>query len=436
MAKIRSKERDAIIQSLKSGVTPKIGIQHIQVGRSNELKALYRDIERVCDGGAAFRLIIGDYGSGKTFFLSVVRSIALEKMLVTVNADLSPDRRIHASQGQARNLYSELMRNIATRTKPDGNALSSIVEKFITIARQEAGKEGIDVSEAIQNRLYALSDLVGGYDFAKVIEAYWNGHENSDDQLKSNAIRWLRAEYTTKTDARNDLGVRTIISDNHFYDALKLMSLFVKQAGYNGLMVNLDELVNLFKLHSTQARTSNYEQILRILNDCLQGSAENIGFLLGGTPEFLYDTRKGLYSYEALQTRLAENSFAQQANVIDYSSPALKLASLTPEELFILLKNLRDVFASGDPEEYLLDDNALKSFLNHCNKTIGSAYFTTPRNTIKAFINLLSVLEQNPQMDWQDFIANTSIEAEKPSDMEDDETAQGGENSELASFKL
>lgn len=436
MAKIRSKERDAIIQSLKSGVTPKIGIQHIQVGRSNELKALYRDIERVCDGGAAFRLIIGDYGSGKTFFLSVVRSIALEKMLVTVNADLSPDRRIHASQGQARNLYSELMRNIATRTKPDGNALSSIVEKFITIARQEANKEGIDVSEAIQNRLYALSDLVGGYDFAKVIEAYWNGHENSDDQLKSNAIRWLRAEYTTKTDARNDLGVRTIISDNHFYDALKLMSLFVKQAGYNGLMVNLDELVNLFKLHSTQARTSNYEQILRILNDCLQGSAENIGFLLGGTPEFLYDTRKGLYSYEALQTRLAENSFAQQANVIDYSSPALKLASLTPEELFILLKNLRHIFASGDPEEYLLDDNALKSFLNHCNKTIGSAYFTTPRNTIKAFINLLSVLEQNPQMDWQDFIANTSIEAEKPSDMEDDETEQGDENSELASFKL
>ena len=436
MAKIRSKERDAIIQSLKSGVTPKIGIQHIQVGRSNELKALYRDIERVCDGGAAFRLIIGDYGSGKTFFLSVVRSIALEKMLVTVNADLSPDRRIHASQGQARNLYSELMRNIATRTKPDGNALSSIVEKFITIARQEADKEGIDVSEAIQNRLYALSDLVGGYDFAKVIEAYWTGHEKNDDQLKSNAIRWLRAEYTTKTDARNDLGVRTIISDNHFYDALKLMSLFVKQAGYNGLMVNLDELVNLFKLHSTQARTSNYEQILRILNDCLQGSAENIGFLLGGTPEFLYDTRKGLYSYEALQTRLAENSFAQQANVIDYSSPALKLASLTPEELFILLKNLRHVFASGDPEEYLLDDNALKLFLNHCNKTIGSAYFTTPRNTIKAFINLLSVLEQNPQMDWQDFIANTSIEAEKPSDMEDDETAQGDENSELASFKL
>lgn len=436
MVKIRSKERDAIIQSLKSGVTPKIGIQHIQVGRSNELKALYRDIERICDGGAAFRLVVGDYGSGKTFFLSVVRSIALEKMLVTVNADLSPNRRIHASQGQARNLYSELMRNIATRTKPDGNALSSIVEKFITIARQEADKEGIDVSEAIQNRLYALSDLVGGYDFAKVIEAYWNGHENSDDQLKSNAIRWLRAEYTTKTDARNDLGVRTIISDNHFYDALKLMSLFVKQAGYNGLMVNLDELVNLFKLHSTQARTANYEQILRILNDCLQGSAENIGFLLGGTPEFLYDTRKGLYSYEALQTRLAENSFAQQANVIDYSSPALKLASLTPEELFILLKNLRHVFASGDPEEYLLDDNALKSFLNHCNNTIGSAYFTTPRNTIKAFINLLSVLEQNPQMDWQDFIANTSIEAEKPSDMEDDETAQGDENSELASFKL
>ncbi len=434
--RIRAKEKDAIIQSLKSGVTPKIGIQHIQVGRSNELQALYKDIERICDGGSAFRLVIGDYGSGKTFFLSVVRSIALEKMLVTVNADLSPDRRIHASAGQARNLYSELMRNISTRTKPDGNALTSIVEKFITLARQEADQKGIDVTEAIQSRLHKLTELVGGYDFAKVIEAYWQGHENHDEHLKSNAIRWLRAEYTTKTDARNDLGVRTIISDDHFYDALKLMSLFVQQAGYKGLLVNLDEMVNLYKLHSTQARTANYEQILRILNDCLQGTAENLGFLLGGTPEFLLDPRKGLYSYDALQTRLAENSFAQRAGVIDYSSPALHLASLTPEELFILLKNLRNVFAGGDSSQYLVDDNALKSFLDHCNKTIGNAYFTTPRNTIKAFIDLLSVLEQNPSLDWQSLIEDTTIAIEAPSDMNDNNEEASDDDDELASFKL
>lgn len=434
--RIRAKEKDAIIQSLKSGVTPKIGIQHIQVGRSNELQALYKDIERICDGGSAFRLIIGDYGSGKTFFLSVVRSIALEKMLVTVNADLSPDRRIHASGGQARNLYSELMRNIATRTKPDGNALTSIVEKFITLARQESDQKDIDVTEAIQTRLNKLTELVGGYDFAKVIEAYWKGHENHDEHLKSNAIRWLRAEYTTKTDARNDLGVRTIISDDHFYDALKLMSLFVQQAGYKGLLVNLDEMVNLYKLHSTQARTANYEQILRILNDCLQGTAENLGFLLGGTPEFLLDPRKGLYSYDALQTRLAENSFAQRAGVIDYSSPALHLASLTPEELFILLKNLRNVFAGGDSSQYLVDDGALKSFLNHCSKTIGNAYFTTPRNTIKAFIDLLSVLEQNSLLNWQNLIEDTTIELETPSDMHDNNEAASDNDDELASFKL
>jgi hypothetical protein len=434
--RIRDREKDAIIQSLKSGVTPKIGIQHIQVGRSNELQALYKDIERICDGGSAFRLIIGDYGSGKTFFLSVVRSIALEKMLVTVNADLSPDRRIHASAGQARNLYSELMRNIATRTKPDGNALTSIVEKFITLARQEADQKGIDVTEAIQSRLHKLSELVGGYDFAKVIEAYWQGHEENDEHLKSNAIRWLRAEYSTKTDAKNDLGIRTIISDNHFYDALKLMSLFVKQAGYNGLLVNLDEMVNLYKLHSTQARTSNYEQILRILNDCLQGTAENLGFLLGGTPEFLLDPRKGLYSYDALQTRLAENSFAQRAGVIDYSSPALHLASLTPEELFILLKNLRNVFAGGDSSQYLLEDEALKSFLDHCNKTIGNAYFTTPRNTIKAFVDLLSVLEQNPSLDWQSLIEDTTIAKETPSDMIDNNQENSSNDEGLASFKL
>ncbi|QLK63411.1 ATP-binding protein (plasmid) [Enterobacteriaceae bacterium Kacie_13] len=432
--RIRLKEKDAIIQSLKSGVTPKIGIQHIQVGRIHELKALYQDIERIADGGAAFRLIIGEYGSGKTFFLSVVRAIALEKKLVTANADLSPDRRIHASGGQARNLYSELMKNLSTRNKPDGNGLLSVVERFITEARKEADAAGADVPSVIHQKLAALSDMVGGYDFAKVIECYWTGHEQDNEILKSNAIRWLRGEYTTKTDARNDLGVRTIISDTSFYDALKLMSLFVRQAGYAGLLVNLDEMVNLYKLSNSQARTSNYEQILRILNDCLQGTAEHIGFLLSGTPEFLFDPRKGLYSYEALQSRLAENTFAQRAGVIDYSSPALHLASLTPEELYILLRNLRHVYAAGDEAQYLVPDEALTAFLHHCSHTVGDAYFRTPRNTIKAFLDMLAVLEQNPNLFWSQLIATVDIAEDKPSDM--DIIVDAEDDDELADFRL
>ncbi|RZP74812.1 ATP-binding protein [Vibrio vulnificus] len=431
--KIRAKERDAIIQSLKSGVTPKVGIQHIQVGRVNELKALLQDIERISDGGSAFRLIIGEYGSGKTFFLSVVRVIALERKLVTVNADLSPDRRMHASAGQARNLYSELMRNMSTRNKPDGNALTSVVEKFITETRKEADRTGKSINTVIHEKLSSISDLVGGYDFAKVIEAYWIGHEEDNDTQKANAIKWLRAEYSTKTDARKDLGVRTIISDTSFYDALKIMSLFVRQAGYQGLLVNLDEMVNLYKLNNTTARTSNYEQILRILNDCLQGTTEYLGFLLGGTPEFLLDPRKGLYSYEALQSRLAGNNFAKQAGLIDYSSPALHLASLTPEELYILLKNLRHVYAEGDESRYLVPDESLMAFLKHCSQTIGDAYFRTPRNTIKAFLDMLAVIDQNPTISWNNLVSSVGIEEDKPSDveLELDENEDG-----LADFKL
>ncbi|EEI3640186.1 ATP-binding protein [Salmonella enterica subsp. enterica] len=434
--RIRLKERDAIIQSLKSGVTPKIGIQHIQVGRVNEIKALYQDIERIADGGAGFRLVIGEYGSGKTFFLSVVRSIALEKKLVTISADLSPDRRIHATGGQARNLYSELMKNLSMRNKPDGNALLSVVERFITEARKEAESTNVTVPTIIHQKLADLSDMVGGYDFAKVIECYWQGHEQDNETLKSNAIRWLRGEYTTKTDARNDLGVRTIISDASFYDSLKLMSLFVRQAGYAGLLVNLDEMVNLYKLSNTQARVANYEQILRILNDCLQGTAEYIGFLLGGTPEFLFDPRKGLYSYEALQSRLAENSFAQRAGVIDYSSPSLHLASLTPEELYILLKNLRHVYSGGDADNYLVPDDALTAFLRHCSNTIGDAYFRTPRNTIKAFLDMLAVLEQNPSIQWSQLIADVAIAEEKPSDMDEIASAEDADEDGLADFRL
>lgn len=415
--RIRPRDRDAIIQSLRAGVTPRTGLQHIQVGRVREVESLLKDIERIADGGSAFRLVIGEFGSGKSFFLQLIRAIALEKGLVTLHADLAPDRRLHATGGQARNLYAELLRNCSTRTRQDGNALTSVVERFITEARKEVDAGGGNVGNAIEERLSSLSELVGGYDFAKVIESYWRGYESGDDQLKANAVRWLRGEFSTKTDARNALGVRSIVDDANVYDHFKLLSVFVRQAGYAGLLINLDEMVNLYKLSSQKARASNYEQILRMLNDCLQGSAEYIGFLLGGTPDFLLDPRKGLYSYEALQSRLAENSFARAAGVVDYSSPSLHLASLTPEELLILLRNLRHIFASGDESRYLVPDEALGSFLAHCSQRIGDAYFRTPRNTIKAFVDLLSVLEQSTGVQWNQLIGQVHVDSESNTDM-------------------
>ncbi|MDR2935130.1 MAG: ATP-binding protein [Candidatus Adiutrix sp.] len=424
--RLRPKERDAIIQSLRAGVTPRAGLRHIQVGRVREVQALLQDIERIADGGSAFRLIIGEFGSGKSFFLHLVRAIALEKGLVAVQADLAPDRRLSAAGGQARNLYAELMRNCSTRTKPDGNALTSVVERFITEARKEAEAGGLGVTAVIEERLGHLSELVGGYDFAKVVAAYWQGHESGNEQLKADATRWLRGEFAAKTDAKNALGVRAIIDDANVYDSFKLLSLFVRQAGYAGLLVSLDEMVILYKLASQKARQANYEQILRMLNDCLQGGAAHLGFLLGGTPDFLLDPRKGLYSYEALQSRLAENSFARKAGVIDYSAPALHLAGLTPEELLILLRNLRHVFAYGDPGRYLVPDEALTAFLAHCSKRIGEAYFRTPRNTIKAFVDLLSVLEQSPDIQWPQLVSQVHVEEERNTDMPEVSAAGGG----------
>lgn len=445
---IRPKERDAIILSLAAGVVPRIGQRHIQVGRADEVKALLADIERIADSGSTVRFVIGEYGAGKTFFLNLIRAMAMEKRLVAVHGDLTPDRRLHATGGQARTLYAELMRNLSTRTKPDGGALPGVVERFVTGAMQEAKDRSISPETAIHEKLAQLQEMVGGYDFANVIAAYWRGHDSGNEQLKSDAIRWLRGEFTTKTDAKAALGVRTIVDDANVYDQLKLMARFVRLAGYTGLLICLDELVNLYKLANTKARNANYEQILRIVNDSLQGIAVGVGFLMGGTPDFLLDPRRGLYSYEALQSRLAENRFAVNG-LVDFSGPVLRLANLTPEDLFILLRNIRHVFASGDVASYLIPDEALKAFMEHCSKRIGDAYFRTPRNTIKQFVHLLSVLEQNRNVSWPDLIGSLPVEADNNPDMTpvaDDEennespvspTAQEtGPADELASFKL
>lgn len=428
---IRTKDRDAVVQSLRAGVVPRAGQHLIQVGRAREVETLVGDIDRLADGGSSFRLVIGEYGSGKTFFLNLVRAIAMERKLVVASADLNPDRRLHASGGQARSLYAELMRNLATRTKPEGGALPAVVEKFIATAKSDSKAKDVPTEQVIRAKLEQLTELVNGYDFADVIAAYWRGFEEGNEQLKSDAIRWLRGEFTTRTDAKAALGVRTIVDDASVYDQLKLMGRFIHLAGYSGLLVCLDELVNLYKLANAQARNSNYEQLLRMLNDSLQGTAVGLGFVLGGTPDFLMDTRRGVYSYQALQSRLAQNTFATNG-LVDFSGPVVRLSSLTAEDFYVLLTKIRHVYAGGDQAKYLLPDEAVHQFMEHCANRIGDNFFRTPRTTITAFINLLAVLEQNPGTNWQSLIGAVEV---KP-DLGGLGDLDVVEDDELTSFKL
>lgn len=432
---IRPKERDAIMQALSSGVVPRVGQRHIQVGRAGELGALIGDIDRIADGGSSFRLIIGDYGAGKSFFLSLVKAVALEKKLVATSADLSPEKRLFATGGQAVALYRELVSNLSTRSRPDGGALPAIVERFVATSSSEAASSEVAVQEVIARKLTALTEFVGGYDFAAVVGAYARGHESGDEQLKSDAIRWLRGEFATKTDARAALGVRTIVEDSTVLDHLKLLAGFIRQAGFSGLMVVIDEMVNLYKLAHGQSRTSNYEQILRVLNDTL-GSAEGIGYVMGGTPDFLYDPRKGLYSYAALQTRLAENPYAVDG-VVDFTGPVVKLECLSPEDLFLLMVNIRTVVLSGPSASHVeFPDEAIEAFMKHCSERIGSAYFQTPRNVIKSFVSLLAVLEQNPTIAWGDLVGSVEIEDDPGEDLNSESTADAGEDDNLVTFSL
>jgi hypothetical protein len=366
-----------------------------------------------------------------------VRSIALERRLIAVQADLTPERRLVSTGGQARSLYAELMRNLSTRSKPEGGALPAVIERFVATVLTEAREKRRDPEAVFGERAAALSEMVGGYDFAQVVACYWRGHENGSEELKQAAVRWLRGEFTTRTDARQALGVRTIIDDASVYDHLKLLARFARLAGYGGLLVCLDELVNLHRMANGRARNANYEQILRILNDCLQGTADGLGFLLSGTPEFVTDTRRGLFSYQALQTRLAENTFAR-GGLVDHSGPLIRLASLSAEDIFVLLAKLRHVYAGGAEERYLLPDEALYAFMEHCSKRIGNAYFRTPRNTIREFIHLLAVLEQNPGTAWGNLIEQVVVEGEPDPDLESlpESVAGEGSDDDLSSFRL
>ncbi|MEE1185820.1 MAG: ATP-binding protein [Acutalibacteraceae bacterium] len=431
---INRRESAALINSLTAGVVPRIGLRHIAVGRQGEVNAFLQDLSTIEDGGAAFRFVCGQYGSGKSFLLQTIRNNAMERSFVVMDADLSPERRLTGTNGQGLSTYRELIQHLSTRTRPEGSALESILQKWIaTMQATTAKEEGLQandpqlvvaVSERIADILSELSEMAYGFAFANVIDAYWKGMKNGDDALKMSALRWLRGEFANKTEAKRELPVDSIIDDQNWYEFLKLFALFVKKAGYKGLLVFIDEGVNLYKINHKQARDSNYEKVLTVFNDTMQGKAEYIGVFMSGTPQFIYDERRGLFSYEALRSRLADNRFAVQG-FVDFTSPVIKLNQLSSEEIYLLLERLCELHSSHYSYENTLGKDELTTFLNTVLGRLGADQLLTPREVTRDFLGLLNILHQNPGTTFDTLINEQGFKvqsAEKDPEQIDEET--------------
>lgn len=417
--KIPKRITSAILQSLSGGVTPRTGLEHIAVGRKHEIEALLHDIEDiVADGGANFRIILGRYGSGKSFLGHLIRNYALQRNFVVMDADLSPVRRLTGTKKQGLNLYRELLTNAATKTRPDGGAFDALLERWISDVQQQVFRsDGLTpadpgFSSAVEQRIHdtvrQMEGMVNGFDFAQVISAYWKGHQTGNDERKAAAMRWLRGEYGTKTEAREALGVRVIIDDASWYDYIKLVAQFVKDIGYRGLIIFIDEAVNLYKISNTIARNNNYERLLSIFNDTMQGKAQYLGVIVGATPQMVEDTRRGLFSYEALRTRLQESRLSQ-AGLRDMSGPMIRLEALTNEETFVLLQRIREIHGIHHKYTPTVIDRDLESFLNEIRKRLGAAQLMTPRDVVRDFISVLNLLHQNPGVSFASIVGGTDF---------------------------
>lgn len=410
---INRRESSALMNSLTAGVVPRIGLRHIAVGRQNEVNAFLHDLSTIEDGGSSFRLVSGQYGSGKSFLLQMIRNNAMERGFVVADADLSPERRLTGTKGQGLATYRELMQHLSTLTRPEGGALESILQKWISSLQAAVAKENgyrpgdpqiiQAVSESIGDILAELSEMSYGFAFGAVIDSYWRGMKTGDDLLKQSALRWLRGEFATKTEAKQCLPVDCIIDDQSWYEFLKLFALFVKKADYKGLLVFMDEGVNLYKISHKQARDSNYEKILTIFNDTMQGKAQYIGVFLSGTPQFIYDERRGLFNYEALRSRLADNRFGAQG-FVDYSSPVIKLNQLTPEEIFLLMERLCELHGAHYSYQCTLSAEDLTAFLNTVVSRLGADQLLTPREITRDFLGLLNILHQNPDVTFDTLV--------------------------------
>jgi P-loop Domain of unknown function (DUF2791) len=412
--KFSKKISTGLINSLGAGVVPREGVEHIAVGREQELKSLIQNLDDIAEGVAAFRFIIGNYGSGKSFMLQLIRNRAMEQGFVVADADLSSGRRLAGSNNEGLATYRELMSHLATKTRPDGGALVSILEGWINKIQQEVAKdsgmrpndEGFDdkVEEKIREVVHYIEDLVHGFDFGNVISAYWRGYRQDDDNLKNSALRWLRGEFNTKIEAKQALGVRVIIDDESWYDYIKILAKFVAEIGYKGLIIMLDEAVNLYQIPAAVTREKNYNRLLTIFNDTMQCKAEHLGFLIGGTTKFLEDQNRGLFSDQAWRRRTKESRFVAQSGVQEFLGPVIRLNPLSEEEIFTLLQRLAEIHASNYPNSKPLANRECKEFVQEIVNRLGADALLTPGEIVRDFIAVLNIMHQNPNLKFADIV--------------------------------
>lgn len=420
--KIPKRIAATLINSLKGGVVPRIGLPYITVGRENEINALLHDVDIIADGGASFRFIMGKYGSGKSFLLQTIRNYVMDRNFVVCDADLSPERRLQGTKGQGLATYKELIRNISTKTRPEGGALTLILDRWINAVQTETAAESDltpdspEFEKAVEKKIYAvvnsLNEMVHGFDFSRLLTLYYRSFAEGDDETKGKVVKWFRGEYATKTEAKSELGVNIIITDEDWYEYIKLFSAFLKMAGYSGMLILIDELVNIYKIPNSITRQYNYEKILTMYNDTLQGKAKYIGIIMCGTPQCIEDTRRGVYSYEALRSRLAEGRFGGE--VSDMLAPVIKLSPLTYEEMLVLIEKLEDIHSGLFGYENRLKQEDLIDFIKIEYSRVGADTNITPREVIRDFIELLDITYQNPQLDVRSLLNSEKFEFAKP----------------------
>jgi hypothetical protein len=397
----------AILNSFSAGVVPRIGLEYVAVGRKKEVEIILEDLENLSQGAAAFRFVLGRYGSGKSFFLQAIRNYAMDKDFITADVDLSPEKRLSGSGRQGLETYRELMQRLSTKLRPDGGALEAVLQKWINAIKLEVMKGGLAADDEklpslVEWRIYetisAMEGFAHGFDFAAAVTAYYKAFMQADEERKHAAVKWLRGEYATRTEARLLLPVGEIITDENWYDYIKLFAAFGAAIGYRGLLIFIDECVNLYKITNRQSRENNYEKLLSMFNDVMQGKVRHLGLYLAGTPQFIEDERRGLWSYAALKSRLQDSRFVRPGHPT-IGSPILRLAKLSNEEIFVLLERLRDIHAQHYGYAPGLEERELTAFMSLVFSSPGAAEFITPREITRDFLGILNIIrdEQDPR---------------------------------------
>ena len=393
-APVSPRRRREILDALRRGTVPSNGLDQLAVGLGRFETELDAELSVVAGGGAMFKAVRGDYGSGKTFFARWLADRAMKRGFAVAEVQINEiDTPLHKLE----TVYRRSIESLRTASVPP-SALRPILDAWLFTIEDDAAQQGVTVDDLLERRLADVATRAPVFPMA--IRAYRRMLADGDNDGADGLVAWLGGQPHVAAAVKRRAGIKGDLDHFLALGFLRGLLAVLADAGNAGLLLVLDEVETLQRVRS-DARAKALNALRQLVDEVHDGHFPGLYLLITGTPAF-FEGRQGIQLLPPLADRL-HTDFSRDPRFDNPRAPQLRLTGFDLDRLVELGGRVRELFCSGiDSAERVratADDEFLRRFAAAVAGGLGGRVGIAPRLFLRKLVDVLDVIELHPGFD-------------------------------------